>query len=55
MSLVALCNNLDYFRKATTDTEISLIASDLIISCQTKKVKQHGDAQSFVHPFLLKK
>ena len=31
MSLVALCNNLDYFRKATTDTGISLIASDLNI------------------------
>lgn len=40
--LVALCNNLDYFRKATTDTGISLIASDLIISCRTGKVKQHG-------------
>ena len=35
-------DNLDYFRKATTDTGISLIASDLIISCRTKKVKQYG-------------
>ena len=38
MSLVALCNNLDYFRKATTDTGISLIASDLIIRCWFAKV-----------------
>ena len=38
MSLVALCNNLDYFRKATTDTGISLIASDLIISCRMRNV-----------------
>ena len=51
MSLVALCNNLDYFRKATTDTGISLIASDLIISCRTKKSSGTGDAQNFVHPF----
>ena len=47
MSLVALCNNLDYFRKATTDTGISLIASDLIISCRTKKVKQYGGCAEF--------
>ena len=54
MSLVALCNNLDYFRKATTDTGISLIASDLIISCRTKKVKQYGGCAEFCDPFLLK-
>ena len=55
MSLVALCNNLDYFRKATTDTGISLIASDLIISCRTGKVKQHGGCAEFCASLLLKK
>ena len=56
MSLVALCNNLDYFRKATTDTGISLIASDLIISCRTKKVKQYGGMRrTLCIPFFRKK
>ena len=55
MSLVALCNNLDYFRKATTDTGISLIASDLIISCRTKKVKQYGGCAELCASLFQKK
>ena len=55
MSLVALCNNLDYFRKATTDTGISLIASDLIISCRTKKVKQYGGCAELCASLFRKK
>ena len=53
--LVALCNNLDYFRKATTDTGISLIASDLIISCRTKKVKQYGGCAEFCVSLFVEK
>lgn len=55
MYLVALCNNLDYFRKATTDTGISLIASDLIISYQTEKVKQHGGCAELCASLFRKK
>lgn len=38
-----------------TDVGISLIASDLIISCQTEKVKQHGGCAELCASLFRKK
>ena len=50
-----LLKNKTFLKGQPSDRQISLIASDLIISCQTEKVKQHGGCAELCASLFRKK